>query len=228
MIGALHQVPAVGRVGHVPVAPAVEIFGLVGVQIDVHAAQQIDDLLELIEVHLHVAVHLNAEILQQRGVQQLHAAQGVGGVDAVILIVGNFHIQVPHEGGHGQGFALGVEGTQDHAVGPGAALTFPAVLADEQQVDDAVAADVGQITVVPGDIGGVPGFQIAPGFRGIFNFIDFVRRKGGLAAVDPPDLAEQALHRAGCNHQHQQHHGQKAAQHNQGGPFSAERGICGR
>ena len=135
----------------------VDPLGFVVAQVYLHASQKIDDVGKLVEVHLHVAVDVDAEIVFQSLIQKGHSAGGVGHIDPVLAVAGDFDIGIPEEGSHGQ-FLFGfVEGTQDHGIRTRPGLVLPAVLTDEQNVDDvAVPADVG-VVVREGDVLGVHG-----------------------------------------------------------------------
>ena len=112
------------------------MLGLICAQFDGNTAQQIHDIGKLAEIHFHIAVNIDTKIPFQGPVQQIHAAPCVAGIEPVAAVTGNFHIQIPEERSHDNGFLLLVHCQQDHGIGAFAGHAAPLILTDEQNIDD--------------------------------------------------------------------------------------------
>ena len=123
---------------------AVQIIHFRLVQVNVHAAQGVHNVLEAGEVHFHVVVNAHAEVLGNGLVQQVKAAQLVGRVQLSPAVAGDLHVQVTHQRDHRHLIAVFVDTENNHGVGafPG---TGSAVLTHQQNVHHAVhvGADLG-------------------------------------------------------------------------------------
>ena len=196
---------------------SIDVLGLRLAQIDLHTAQQIDDMLELVEIHFHIGIHDDAEVLIQGLVQQLHAAQIIGDIDAVIIVaVGQVQIEVAHEGGHGNGLLFLVEGHQDHGIGTGPVLAGAAVLADEHDIDDIVLTADGLIDLAPVDLVlvhcGCRGVGVDGLVPGVLDGLDLCLGEGRHGGV-PVHIVRHAHHilnkhgdaQPNCQHDSQHH-----------------------
>ena len=87
-----------------------------GAQLNVHTAQRIDDLREVLEISLDIVVYMYAEILLQRLIQKLKSAPGVSSVQTVGAVSRDCHIQVSHKGNHGDLTGLGIHMAEHHRI----------------------------------------------------------------------------------------------------------------
>ena len=196
-----------------------EVADLTGSQFHFHATQQIDDLLEMAKVNFHTTVHFHAEVLIEGVTQQIHAAVSIGCVDTAVLIAGDGHIQVAHEGSHGQGIAVQVKGTQDHGVGSCTA-TLTGILADQQDVHNAVAADdhicaVAQVNLAVVQLGTGELLFLQLGLQKFrIDGVDLFLRENlmGRIGIHIIHLVQQMLHINRGAQQKHQHHTQHDAQ----------------
>ena len=94
----------------------VDICRLCRCQFQRNTAQIVNNMGKTFKIHLNAPVNLHAKILLNGLLQKLRSAKIVGGIDAVFPVTGNFHIQIPQERCHGDGFFFLVESTQNHAV----------------------------------------------------------------------------------------------------------------
>ena len=156
-----------------PVVPggAVEPVRLLLGQLQIQSAQPVDEGDETEEVHFHVGVHGDTEILLDRVIQQFHAAGGIGEIQRSVPASGHGKEHVPHQGSQTDGSAFFLYAAEDHGVAAHLGfLALAPVLPDEEDIDDLAAFDAGNgiqspVDVITGTLEGIQrtGVKIAPG-----------------------------------------------------------------
>ena len=129
-----------------PVVPggAVEPVRLLLGQLQIQSAQPVDEGDETEEVHFHVGVHGDTEILLDRVIQQFHAAGVIGEIQRSVPASGHGKEHVPHQGSQTDGSAFFLYAAEDHGVAAHLGfLALAPVLPDEEDIDDLAAFDAG-------------------------------------------------------------------------------------
>ncbi len=109
------------------------IVAFIGEKVYLYPAQSVNYLLERFKVHQNIGVHRNAEVFFQSFVQKLHSAEGIGGVQLIILVLRNLNITVAQEGNQRDLFCIKVHIADNHGVGTGGVI-FVKVGADKQNI----------------------------------------------------------------------------------------------